>query len=94
MSDSEKPRDVIPTTTKYITATGKQALMLLQSAATLIPVPLIQEAIGVALKIIEVCEVRKIPPRNGCEMVLNIYIVRMYLPSSKRSKSWEIGYVI
>jgi hypothetical protein len=65
----ENPREVIPTTTKYVTATGKQALMLLKSAATLIPVPLIQEAIGVALKIIEVCEVRKILPRKGCEMV-------------------------
>ena len=38
--------------------------MLLQSAAGLIPVPLIQEAIGVALKIINVCEVRKIMNRN------------------------------
>ena len=49
---------VIPSTTKYITATGKQALILLQSAAALIPVPMIQEAIGVALKIIGLCEVR------------------------------------
>ena len=31
--------------------------MLLQSAAAFISVPLLQEAIGVALKIIEVCEV-------------------------------------
>lgn len=44
----------------YITASGKQALILLQSAAAVIPVPLLQEAIGVALKIIEVCEVREI----------------------------------
>ena len=41
----------------YITATGKQALTLLQSAASLIPVPLIKEAIGIALNIIELCEV-------------------------------------
>ena len=61
---SETPREVIPTTMNYITASGKQALMLLQSAAGLIPVPLIQEAIGVALKIINVCEVREIPHRN------------------------------
>ena len=54
---SENSREVIPTTAKYITATGKQALTLLQSAASLIPVPLIKEAIGVALKIIELCEV-------------------------------------
>jgi hypothetical protein len=58
----ETPREVVPTTTKYITATGKQTLVLLKSAATLIPIPLIQEAIGAALKIIEVCEVCKIPP--------------------------------
>ena len=42
----------------YITASGKQVLTLLQSAAAIIPVPLLQDAIGVALKIIEVCEVR------------------------------------
>jgi hypothetical protein len=48
---------------KYVTAIGKRALMLLQSAATLIPVPLIQEAIGVALKIIEVSEGPKILPK-------------------------------
>jgi hypothetical protein len=66
---SENPPEVIPTTINYITASGKQALTLLQSAAALIPVPLIQEAIGVALKIIQVCEVRKIPPRKGCKMV-------------------------
>jgi hypothetical protein len=57
---SEKPHEVVPTTTNYITATGKQALLLLQSAGALIPVPMIQDAIGVALKIIEICEVRKI----------------------------------
>jgi hypothetical protein len=64
--------EVIPTTTKYVTATEKQVLMSLLSAATaatLIPVPLIQEANGVALKIIEVSEVRKILPREGCEIV-------------------------
>ena len=46
--------------------------MLLQSAAALIPVPMIQEAIGVALKIIQVCEVCKIPPRKDRE-IHNIY---------------------
>jgi hypothetical protein len=71
---SEDRREVIPTTIKYITASGIQALTLLQSAAALIPVPLIKEAIGVALKIIQVCEVRKISPgpRKGCEMVHSI----------------------
>ena len=55
--------------TKYITASGKQVLTLLQSAAAVIPVPLLQEAIGVAVKIIEVCEVREILPRESCDIV-------------------------
>lgn len=37
-------------------ASGKQALAVLQSAAKVIPVPFLQEVIGVALKIIELCE--------------------------------------
>jgi hypothetical protein len=69
---SENPQEVVPTTTEYITATGKQALSFLESVGGLIPVPLIQEAIGVALKIIQVCEVCMILPRKGCEMMLNI----------------------
>ena len=56
-ANSLNTQEVVPTITKYITASGKQALTLLQSAASLIPVPFLQEAIGVALKIIEVCEV-------------------------------------
>ena len=48
----------VPTTTEYITATGKEVLTVLQSAANLIPVPFLQDAIKAALKIIQVCEVR------------------------------------
>jgi hypothetical protein len=55
---SENSRTAVPTTTDYITATGKEVLIVLQSAAKAIPVPFLQEAIGVALKIIQVCEVR------------------------------------
>ena len=59
-------------------AAGKQALVLLQSAAVFIPVPLIREAVGIALKIIEVCEERcqvcMIPPRKGCKMVYIILL--------------------
>jgi hypothetical protein len=40
----------VPTTTDYITATGKEVLVVLRSAAEVIPVPLLQDAIGVALK--------------------------------------------
>ena len=57
-------------------ATGKQTLKVLQSAAAFIPVPLIREAVGVALKIIEVCEgceVCKIPPRKCCKIINKIY---------------------
>ena len=53
---SDNSRTAVPTT-DYITATGKEVLIVLQSAAKVIPVPLLQEAIGVALKIIETCEV-------------------------------------
>ena len=38
-------------------ATVKEVLTLAQSAASVIPVPFLKEAIGVALKIIQVCEV-------------------------------------
>ena len=60
---SENSPGVVPTKTKYIIASGKQVLTLLQSAATVIPVPMLREAIGVAVKIIEVCEVRGILPK-------------------------------
>jgi hypothetical protein len=53
---------VVPTKTDYTMATVKEVLTLSQSAAGVTPVPFLQEAIGVALKIIQVCEVRRIPP--------------------------------
>jgi hypothetical protein len=55
---SENSRTAVPTTTDYISATGKEVLVVLESAAKVIPVPFLQDAIGVALKIIQVCEVR------------------------------------
>ena len=61
---SEDTRAAVPTTTQYIMATGKQALALLQSAAGVIPVPLLQDAIEIAMKIIEVCEVSGILHRK------------------------------
>jgi hypothetical protein len=57
---SENTQAVVPSTTQYIVATGKQALALLQTAASVKPVPLLQDAIEIARKIIEVCEVRGI----------------------------------
>ena len=67
-------------------AVGKEALKVLRSAAALIPVPLIREAVGVALKIMEVCEeqceVCKISLRKYCKMINHIllpeYIRRRY----------------
>ena len=89
----ENTRTVVPTTKEYIMATGKQALALLESAASAIPVPLLQDAIGIAIKIIEVCEVRGI-----CMSVLQVAIryayIRRHQLSSKRSKSYRRGSCI
>jgi hypothetical protein len=54
----ENSQSVVPTKTDYAMATVKEVLTLSQSAAGVTPVPFLQEAIGVALKIIQVCEVR------------------------------------
>ncbi|KDR84308.1 hypothetical protein GALMADRAFT_237072 [Galerina marginata CBS 339.88] len=56
MKPPENTPSVVPTRTQYVTASAKEVLSLLQSAAGVIPVPLLQESIDVALKIIEVCE--------------------------------------
>ena len=50
-------------------ATVKEVLTLAQSAASMIPVPFLKESIGVALKIIQVCEVRWIPPLQGYKTI-------------------------
>ena len=55
---SENLQSVVPTKTEYSTATVKEVLTLAQSAAAVIPVPFLKETIGVALKIIQLCEVR------------------------------------
>jgi len=54
----ENSQSVVPTKTDYTIATVKEILTLSQSAAGVMPVPFLQESIGVALKIIQVCEVR------------------------------------
>ena len=51
----ENSDSVVPTKTDYTMATVKEVLTLSQS---LMPVPFLQEAIRVALKIIQICEVR------------------------------------
>ena len=55
---SEISQSVVPTRTDYAMATVKEVLTLAQSATSVIPVPFLKEAIGVALKIIQLCEVR------------------------------------
>ena len=54
----ENSQSAVPTKTDYALATVREVLTLAQSAASVIPVPFLKEAIGVALKIIQVCEVR------------------------------------
>ena len=54
---SENSQSVVPTKADYAIATVKEVLILSQSAAAVIPVPFLQEAIEVALKIIQICEV-------------------------------------
>ncbi|PPQ72736.1 hypothetical protein CVT26_003022 [Gymnopilus dilepis] len=49
------PASAIPVK-EYLVATGKEVLLVLQSAAAVIPVPMLQDAIGIALKVIELCE--------------------------------------
>ena len=51
-------QSVVPTKTDYAMATVKELLNLAQSAASLIPVPFLPEAIATALRIIQLCEVR------------------------------------
>ena len=55
---AENSQGVVPTKTDYAMATVKEVLTMAQSAASVIPVPFLKEAIVVALKIIQLCEVR------------------------------------
>ncbi|KIM34775.1 hypothetical protein M413DRAFT_33026 [Hebeloma cylindrosporum] len=53
---SKNPRTVVPTTKEYTVAALKGALTVSQSVAGFVPVPFLQEAIGFALNIIQICE--------------------------------------
>ena len=59
---AENSQSLIPTKTDYALATVKEVLTLARSAASVVPVPFLREAIEVALKIIQLCEVCSIPP--------------------------------
>ena len=92
---SENTQAVVPTTKQYIMATGKQALALLQTAARVIPVPLLQDAIGIAMKIIEVCEVRGFLHGKDTRTVYIRYVsIRRHRLSNKGSKSYKRGSAI
>ena len=78
-------RTVVPTTKDYAMATVKEVLALSQSAAAFTPIPFLQEAIGVALKIIEICEVGRIPPLKVARQMIKI-LTRKHRPLEKRSK--------
>ena len=54
----ESSQSVVPTKKDYAITTVKEVLSLAQSVASVTPVPFLKDAIGVALKIIQVCEVR------------------------------------
>jgi len=66
-------------------ATVKEVLALSQSAAAFTPIPFLQEAIGVALKIIEICEVGRIPPLKVARQMIKI-LTRKHRLLEKRSK--------
>ncbi|CAA7267066.1 unnamed protein product [Cyclocybe aegerita] len=53
---SDIQRNTTPTTADYMSHGGKQIVQVLETAAGLIPVPFLQEAIRIALRVIEACE--------------------------------------
>ena len=55
---SKNSQSILPTKTDYAITTVKEVLTLSQTVASVIAVPFLSEAIKVALKIIQVCEVR------------------------------------
>ena len=90
---SEHSTTAVPTTKDYAMATVKEVLTLSQSAAGVMPVPFLREAIGVALKIIQLCEVRRIPPLQVARQLINFFIRQDRL-LNKRSKSCKLGLEI
>ena len=90
MDLDENSQSVVPTKTDYAMATVKEVLTLAHSAAPVIPVPFLKEAIGVALKIIELCEVCGIPPLKVTRRLIKLFI-RKYRMLNKKSKSYKLG---
>ena len=68
----ENSQSVVPTKADlYSMAAVKEVLALSQSAASVIPVPFLKEAIEVALKIIQICEVRCNSAFEDCKMMID-----------------------
>ena len=89
----ENSQSIVPKKMNYTVATVKEVLTLSQSAAAVVPVPFLQEAIGVALKIIQVCEVRRFPPLKVASRMNKIFIRKRRL-LNKRSKSYNVWLAI
>ena len=81
---SESSRTGVPTKLEYTATTGEEVLTLLQSAAGVMPVPLLQDAIRVALKVIQLCEVGWIPPWKVARQLMKMF-------SSGRIGCWTKG---
>ena len=90
---SENSQSVVPTKKDYAIATVKEVLTLSQSASAVIPVPFLQEAIGIALVIIQVCEVRWIPPLKFAGPLIK-FLIRKHRMWNKKSKNCKLGSAI
>ena len=85
-------QSVVPKKTDYAIATVKEVLTLAQSTAPVIPVPFLKEVISVALKIIQLCEVRWVPPLNVPRNLIKF--LRKHRMLNKKSKSCKVGLEI
>jgi len=52
-----RKKPAAPNPQEYVANGGKEVLRVLQLAAELIPVPLLRNVLGAAIKVVEVCEV-------------------------------------
>jgi len=55
---AQQKKSAAPNTQEYVTAGGEEVIKVLQSAAELVPVPLLSNVLGVAIKVIEMCKVK------------------------------------
>ena len=91
---AENSQSVVPTKKDYAMATVKEVLTLAQSAASVIPVPFLEEAIGVALKIIQLCEVRRISPLKVARRLIKLFIRKHQIVKELQVKVGDLMIVI